>query len=257
MELFNRFSAVIEQTDFCGGIPRELLLREGDRLSTYYAPFDFINMEARLIICGITPGFKQAMLALNEAKAQLAAGATPMVALREAKNTASFGGPMRKNLVRMLDFIGIPKTLGIPSASSLFGEAKMFVHYTSALRYPVFLAGQNYNGTPEMTTHPDLRWQLHEHLSEEVARLEQALIVPLGPKVEAALDYLVQKGVVNPDRILAGLPHPSGANNERIAFFLDQKHPSELSSKTNPDKLLKARQSLLSKVAALGTNIQS
>jgi hypothetical protein len=251
MSDFEHYSDLIKQGDFSGGIPRELLLRESGSLSTYYAPFDYINLEAKIVICGITPGLQQAMLALNEAKSLLAAGEPHAKVSRAAKNTASFGGPMRKNLIRMLDYIGIAKCLGISSASSLFAEAAVLVHYTSALRYPVFVGGENYNGSPKMTTHPDLVWQLDEHLSEEFATLENALVIPLGPKVEEGLDYLAKKGSISQERILAGIPHPSGANAERISFFLDQKHHSKLSNKTNPEKLLQARKNLVDKVARL------
>jgi hypothetical protein len=102
-----------------------------------------------------------------------------------------------------------------------------------------------------MTTHPDLKWQLDEHLSEELATLENALVIPLGPKVEEGLNYLAKKGSISQERILAGIPHPSGANAERISFFLDKKHRSKLSNKTNPEKLLQARKSLIDKVARL------
>jgi len=252
MSDFERFSSIVEQANFDKGIPNQLLMRESGNLSTYYAPFDYVNLEARIVICGITPGLKQAMLALREAKSQLAAGATLEVAWRKAKETASFGGPMRINLIRMLDHIGIQKYLGIGSASDLFSEASNLVHYTSALRYPVFLSGMNYNGTPKMTIHPDLRWQLEEHLSQELGSLPNTVVVPLGPKVEEALDYLARRGKLSRDRVLAGMPHPSGTNAERIAYFLEQKPRAELSSKTNPEKIEHARTALLERVARLG-----
>lgn len=45
--------------------------------------------------------------------------------------------------------------------------------------------------------------------------------------------------------------HPSGANAERIAYFLGRKSRSALSAKTNPDKLDRAREEMIRKVLAL------
>jgi len=48
--------------------------------------------------------------------------------------------------------------------------------------------------------------------------------------------------------ILAGMPHPSGANGERISYFLGRKDRDKLSSKTNPDKIDHAKEALLEKI---------
>ncbi|WP_303045736.1 hypothetical protein [Turicimonas muris] len=37
--------------------------------------------------------------------------------------------------------------------------------------------------------------------------------------------------------MLPQIPHPSGANAERIAYFLGKKKKEDLSAKTNPDKI--------------------
>lgn len=75
--------------------------------------------------------------------------------------------------------------------------------------------------------------------------------MPLGDKVAEALHFLAEKGFLNQNRILDGLPHPSGANAERIAYFLGKKEKGALSAKTNPDKLDKARISIINRVLAL------
>jgi hypothetical protein len=233
-------------------LPKELLIEESGELSVYYAPFDYINSEARIVICGITPGFQQAILALDEASRQLRQGATPAIAKLTAKKTASFGGPMRTNLIRILDYIGIPKKLNIVSCSELFGSKSDLVHYTSALRYPVFKSLKNYSGAPSMVTTPLLRKQLEQYFLPELAQLNSsALLVPLGPKVEEALNFAVKAGVVNEDQILGGLPHPSGANAERIAYFLGEKSADKLSAKTNSLKIDIAKDKVMAKVACL------
>ncbi|MCG7961696.1 MAG: hypothetical protein N0E54_03200 [Candidatus Thiodiazotropha taylori] len=231
-------------------LPTELLIEEDGNLSVYYAPFDYINTDAKIVICGITPGFQQAILALKEAGKQLRLGATLETAKLAAKNTASFGGPMRSNLIRLLDYIGISQKLDIVSCSELFGSKSNLVHYTSALRYPVFKSHKNYSGTPSMVSKPILRKQLENCLFPELKQLSSStLFVPLGPKVEEALSLAVKAGFVNQDKVLGGLPHPSGANAERIAYFLGDKPANELSAKTNPIKIDAAKEKVMAKVA--------
>ena len=42
--------------------------------------------------------------------------------------------------------------------------------------------------------------------------------------------------VLSAARVLSGLPHPSGANAERIAFFLGRKKREDVSSKVDADR---------------------
>lgn len=251
--MFEKYTKFIQNQSFTlsqGRLPAELLIEEDGDLSVYYAPFDYINLKAKIVICGITPGFQQAILALDEASKQLRQGATPEAAKIAAKCTASFGGPMRSNLIRLLDYIGIAQKLNIDSSSDLFGSESNLVHYTSALRYPVFKSQKNYNGTPAMVSKPILRKQLENYLLPELKQINSStLIIPLGPKVEEALSFAVNAGSVNQEQVLGGLPHPSGANAERIAYFLGEKPANKLSSKTNSIKLDTAREQVLAKVA--------
>jgi len=253
--LFEKYIEYIKHESFSlsqDKLPNGLLIEEAGELSIYYAPFDYINTEARIVICGITPGFKQAKMALDEASKQLRQGATPSAAKLAAKNTASFGGPMRSNLIRLLDYIGIPGKLNIGSCSELFGSKSNLVHYTSALRYPVFKSLKNYSGTPSMVANSLLRKQLEKYLLPELAHLSSsAILVPLGPKVEEALSFAANLGAINQEQILGGLPHPSGANAERIAYFLGEKTVDKLSDKTNPLKIDIAKEKVMAKVASI------
>lgn len=241
MPSFDTYQHLITELDFSQASccqSRQLLIGESGTLSAYYAPFDYINRDAKVVICGITPGMQQAQIALNEAQQAMASGADSRTVLRQAKETASFAGAMRKNLVRMLDTIGFHHYLKAESCTVLFNELKAQVHYTSALRYPVFKDGKNYSGSPSMVSNPFLRNMLDTTLAEECLALEQnTIFVPLGGKVEEALRYLASKGVIREEQILAGLPHPSGANAERIAYFCGDKSRETLSNKTNPDEL--------------------
>jgi len=255
MELFEKYIKFIQSQSFTlsqDKLPVELLIEEDGDLSVYYAPFDYINTDAKIVVCGITPGFQQAILALEEAGKKLRKGATPEAAELAAKNTASFGGPMRSNLIRLLDYIGIPQKLRINSCSELFGNKSNLVHYTSALRYPVFKSLKNYSGTPSMVSKPILRKQLDRYFLPELAQLSSSsLIVPLGPKVEEALSLAVKAGSVSQGQVLGGLPHPSGANAERVAYFLGEKPAEKLSTKTNPIKIDIAKERVLAKVACI------
>ena len=92
----------------------------------------------------------------------------------------------------------------------------------------------------------------HPHASaEELAELPNTILVPLGPKVTAALNYLASLGKIDKNRIMAGLPHPSGANNERIAYFLGEKAADLCSAKTNTVALDTAREALRARVSQL------
>jgi len=217
-----------------------------------YAPFDHINTSARVVIVGMTPGRFQASNALRSARRALLEGQTVSEAAAAAKSFASFSGePMRTNLIRMLDSIGVGRWLGLTSTASLWSERNDLVHFNSALRYPVFVDGQNWSGTPDMVKTPALRQWLEAYTGQELRLLSEALIVPLGPKVAEAMKHLAAKGVVDEGRILEGLPHPSGANAERIAFFLGDKAAEHCSAKTNPEALSAAKSRLEQRIAAL------
>ncbi|MGH7090566.1 MAG: hypothetical protein ACREFQ_16855, partial [Stellaceae bacterium] len=71
----------------------------GKTIDISYAPFDFVNLAARLVIVGLTPGRQQMRNALYEARRLLVAGASIEAAAQAAKVYASFSGSMRTNLV--------------------------------------------------------------------------------------------------------------------------------------------------------------
>jgi hypothetical protein len=248
--LFNRFSTAIKGFSGAPDGSGLLLGTEGD-ISVYYAPFDLINSKARVVLVGITPGRTQAVNALLEAQRQLKLGSTPEVAIQMAKNTGSFSGGMRTNLVSMLDHIGLHQWLAIGSCSELFGSASHLLQSTSVLQFPVFVKGENYNGTPDPTANPLLRQMLIEHFAPVVKALPDAAFVPLGPVPTKVMQWLLEKGHVSKVQLIQGLPHPSGANAERIQYFLGKKDASLLSAKTDPVKLDSARRSLRAAVAAL------
>jgi hypothetical protein len=59
------------------------------------------------------------------------------------------------------------------------------------------------------------------------------------------------EGKLDPARVLEGLPHPSGANAERIAYFLGRKPREMLSAKTSAASIDAARERIKALVEAL------
>lgn len=228
-----------------------LNIAEEGELRIKYAPFDHVTPNARLVIVGITPGAAQAAAALKASRAAIAAGTSVPGALARAKSHASFSGPMRANLVAMLDAIGVAEYFGLSTSEQLFEAGSKQVHFTSALRYPVFRQGKNYNGTPNMLKTPVLRQMIDTYLAEEARQLPEALWLPLGPKAGEALQHLVQRGLLKGDRVLAGMPHPSGANAERVAVFLGRKSPQAASRQTNGAALCAAFKRLRKQISEL------
>lgn len=216
-----------------------------------YAPFDHIERGAKVVIVGITPGEQQARNALLEARRQLISGVSHATALEKAKVFASFSGPLRTNLIAMLDHIGLHRWAGLDSMAELWDGRSDLVHFTSALRYPVFVNGDNYSGQPSMTATPILRGLLDTCLREEALALSRAIWIPLGPKATQGIEWIIQEGALDRNNALIGLPHPSGASSERIKYFLGQKHRNDLSVKTEPVRLDSARERLTAQILSL------
>lgn len=227
------------------------LIARSAKLSQYWCPSEYVPTNARIAIVGITPGREQATNIFEAFRVALLAGQQTADGLRTAKLAGSFSGPMRANLVRMLDSIGLHKKLGLITCASLFEPANELAHFTSALRYPVFIDGRNYNGSPPILSVDILRKCVETYLAAEASSLKVILWLPLGPKPTTTLKHLASKGVIAPDAILEGMPHPSGANAERIAFFLGNKLKADLSPNTRPEKIEMARQILFDKVNRL------
>ena len=70
-------------------------------------------------------------------------------------------------------------------------------------------------------------------LVEEINTLSGAYWIPLGSEPTAVLRHFARAGKIEANKVLVGFPHPSGANAERIAYFLGKKRADDLSKKTN------------------------
>jgi hypothetical protein len=221
--------SLYEKDDLLTG---EFRLETSGSMAIYYSPLDYLNAKARVVLVGITPGWTQMELGYRTARAAQHAGCTMDDVCSRAKGAAAFAGPMRANLISMLDGIGLGQALRLGSTSELFGPAAALVHTTSAIRYPVFIAGENYTGhMPRLLGTPQFVTMIEKCLAEELSQTPDALIVPLGRASEDAITYLADRGTIDPGRALFGFPHPSGGNGHRIRHFAERR--SDLSRRVD------------------------
>ncbi|WP_042159211.1 uracil-DNA glycosylase family protein [Paenibacillus gorillae] len=202
----------------------ELLLDAHQNMSLYYIPFEYVNEQAKIMIIGITPGFTQMAIAYEQARLGLLENMPFPEIDRRAKAVASFAGTMRQNLYEMLDAIRLPEALSIESSRSLFEQDRHLLHTTSAVRYPVFQSGENYTGhQPELVKSAFLMQYARTILLAELQAAEDALIVPLGKSVADVLLQFTREGLLDGERCLLHMPHPSGANGHRRRQFAERK----------------------------------
>jgi hypothetical protein len=77
--MFSKFAQEIRNLSPTGPTKQELqafLLEDSGKTRVYYAPFDWINAEARLIVVGITPGEDSMLKAFRAAASALLSGQT-------------------------------------------------------------------------------------------------------------------------------------------------------------------------------------
>lgn len=244
---FSDYCHIIQQHSLEMLTSTELLkIAQQHSISSYYAPFDFINTDAKIVIVGICPGRTQWLNALTACKQALTEQRKTVDVLRIAKQTGAFSGAIRQNLVKILDHIGLNQKLDLASTATLFDADQHFVHMSSLLRQAIFIQGRNYAGShPNMLKSPFLVQYIHDYFVPEVQALPDALYIPLGQSVIEALHYISSLGYLKESQILTGFPHPSGANAERIQYFLGLKAKESLSSKTNATKIDQAKAQLI------------
>lgn len=203
----------------------ELLIETENDLELYYAPYDYINSEAKVMIVGITPGFTQMSLSLQQAKEDLAAGKPLTDIDRRAKAVASFAGSMRAHLIAMLNGLELPTLLGIADSGELFDKHGQLLHTTSVIRYPLFNKGANYTGHQPKILSSELtrRYALHD-FAQQLTAVPHAVIIPLGKSVSDVLRRIAEEQEPSDreallNRCLLDFPHPSGANGHRKRQF--------------------------------------
>jgi len=203
-------------------LTREFLIEKEGDIEIYYAPHnEYRNIETRIFIIGITPGFQQMSTAIATAKKGLNLNLPIEQIQYECKVAGRFSGVIRKNIIHMLDELELPNLLGINSTSELFSEKDELLHTVSLIPYSVFLKKQNYSGhTPKLLKSNLLTKYIYDNFLEEK---ENVLLIPLGRAVEEVLIQLESEGLISKNQILIGFPHPSGANVNRISQFHDNK----------------------------------
>ena len=223
-----------------------------NNISSYYTPFEHLNLRAKIVLVGITPGkvqWKNALIATQDA---IARDLNTTQILASAKQQGAFSGPIRNNLIKILDHIGLHKKLQLQSAAALFDDAQNLVHMTAVLPHTIFINDKNYNGTrPNMLKNAFLLQQIERYFVPQIQALPQALYIPLGQSVIDVLLYLSKLGYLKEQQILQGFPHPSGANSERIQYFLGQKAKADLSRVTDPIKIDQAKANLIQQMQHL------
>lgn len=219
----SQFSTVISETSITG--PHDsLLLDQAGPIDIYYLPFEHINLHARVMLVGITPGPTQMANAMAVARRHILSGKSEEDILRETIKAGAFSGSiMRKNLASQLNHWGIHEHLGIPDSDDLFGPHADLVHTTSLLRYPVFVDGKPYNGKPGMLRTPVLKKMLMTHFVDELKAVPNALVLPLGSLAAEILNHLTAEGVVDASRVFGGLLHPSPNCSYRISWLTGKR----------------------------------
>ena len=193
---------------------KNFLIKREDNVEIYYAPFDYINSKAKIMIVGITPGLQQMLQSfetINDGKS-----------LKEVKDLSSFKGSMRTTLIKYLDALNINKKLRIKSCESLFNINSKYLHSTSLIKYPVFDKGRNYSGSGLLKKKILLDF-LEAHFVKELKKLDKTIIIPLGNTVSSTIDYLNNEFKLNLKCFLKGFPHPSGLNVRKDIQFKENK----------------------------------
>lgn len=248
--------AILNHNINAESIPNDFLLAESDdeKLREYYIPFDYVNTNAKVILCGLTPGRAQWFNAVQEAKRALLENNDDAATLIRAKQTGAFSGSMRSRLVEMLDLIGLNKALNIDSTDQAFEPDAQLIHFTSVLNQPILenKGGRwtNYNAlsVPNVKKNFFFTRSIMEGILKEINAMPDTPIFVLGTPCTKIFKQLVEANEVDPKRVFAGVPHPSGANNERVAVFLNKKDPSKASRRTNPAEIYANRELLIQRI---------
>jgi hypothetical protein len=195
-------------------VSKDFLVNKDGNIEIYYAPFDYINSKAKIVIVGITPGLQQMTQSFQVIK--------DGKSLKEVKDLSSFKGSMRTTLIKYMDELKINKTLKIKSCESLFDLDSKYLHTTSLVKYPVFDKGKNYSGANILKKKILLDF-IEDNFLKELEMHQNSIIVPLGNTVSSTIDYLNIKHQLNLRCFLKGFPHPSGLNVRKNIQFEENK----------------------------------
>jgi len=172
--------------------------------------FGYLNKDARVVLVGITPGNTQ----LD--------GERDGLDEKEIKRRYAFGGRMRPNLVSMLDCAGINYLLGIASCGTLWDEDFDKVEMTSLLKDATFYKNKMFSRARDIRRSVKMTNALREGFAADCALYSKAVLyIGMGEQVGEVLCALKDEGIIRGE--VVWIPHPSGANAERVAVFLERK----------------------------------
>jgi len=195
-------------------INNKFLINKEGNIKIYYAPFDYVNSNAKIMIVGITPGLQQMLQSfqvINDGKS-----------LKEVKDLSSFKGSMRTTLIKYMNALKVNKKLKIKSCESLFDLHSKYLHTTSLVKYPVFDKGRNYSGSNILKKELLLNF-IEKNFLKELKIHQNSIIIPLGNTVSSTIRYLNEKYNLKLSCFLEGFPHPSGANARKNIQFKENK----------------------------------
>jgi hypothetical protein len=230
----------------------------------FYAPFDWVNEDADVVLIGITPGKRQAKTALKALRRAIVGGRSPGESAELAKQAASFEGEMREIATQLMDRFLLNRIFGLKTCADLFGAAKQRAHYTSLLRYPVLhrqtrtirrvkrTAWFDYSGGQNLFTTKLLVESKESDFVREIVKFGHAWLVPFGRWPAAVLRDLVARRLLDPQRILAGINHPSPGQKNRHRCQLNRTDDhSGCTKNVGCEGLRKVTRELETKVAAI------
>lgn len=230
----DRFRDVLVARGAAAAQSDETRLAHDHRDSLYYVPFENVNTKACLVLVGITPGPNQIEEAYAAIQSRLRGGLSDEIALRKTKEAGAFSGSaMRPNLIRMLDALGFPAMLDIPSSSTLWGKAADKLHATSVVPHAAFRRGKPFAGSfLDILGSPIFRRSFEEDFVPSLASLPRsARFVALGPTPLDALDWCVEQGHLNEEQVMGALAHPSSNGGSQVKVYLGELSEDALSSR--------------------------
>ncbi len=251
-ELFDRFKSALLSVSQA---------KENFRLGSevghhvYYVPFEHENVNARLVLVGITPGPTQMTLAWRTARDELRRGAETPSVLARVKQVAAFDG-MRGRINSMLDHFEIPRHLGLGAAADLWGKNFQYFQPMSLIRNATFKGDDYFNGPfDSVLNNPLLRSQFESTFVAPLSRVSKdAVFVAMGPVVMSGLQWCLDREVIQKQQVLGYFPHASPSSGSQFDYFMKQKSLADLKPKDpvrhRAKALDAAYQEIASKVAA-------
>ncbi len=175
--------------------------------------FDYVNPNAEVVIVGITPG--------NSQQKGSREGMTP----REIKRKYAFAGTLRKNMVSMLDHIGVNSLLRIDSCASLWEQDFDRVEMTSLLKDATYVEGKGgrtmFKDTEIIAKSKELTEKFEKGFVNDCQQYKKAkLFIACGQDVYEILKKLGERGIITAP--VVAIAHPSGNNAIRVKYYMEE-----------------------------------